>query len=72
MKIRNELISYITPEKGQSVLEVAKEIVVSMSKGEIGDEIFLNLPEGKTISLTGQTIAEIRDSILTQYIYTKF
>jgi len=72
MKISKEVIAYITPDKGQSVYELAQEIYAEKQNGKIGDKIFLNLPEGKTISITGETINDIRDSIATQCKPTSF
>jgi len=66
MRIRIEIPVYITPSKGQSVYDVAKEIFEAKQEGKIGNKIFLNHPDGRIITLTGETINDIRDSISTQ------
>jgi len=67
MKIIIETIAYITPDEGQSIIELAGEIETAKKEGKIGEKIFLNLPNGEKISLTGQTTSELRDSIATQW-----
>ena len=67
MKIIAEVITYITPDKGQSIIELAEEIAIAKKEGKVSETIFLNLPNGERISLTGKTTSELRDSISTQW-----
>lgn len=65
MKI--EVPVYLTPEKGQGILDFATEVAELKEKGEIGSLVFLNLPNGEVIKIEGETPSDIRDSICTQY-----
>jgi uncharacterized FAD-dependent dehydrogenase len=67
MKIQTETLAYITPDKGQTVLELSKEIAEAKESKKIGDKVFLNLPNGKSILVEGKTTEEIRDSIMTKW-----
>lgn len=67
MKIVTETLAHITPDKGQGVLDLSNEIAEAKKRKKIGDKIFLNLPDGKKISIEGNTAEEIRDSIMTQW-----
>ena len=67
MKIVDETLAYITPAEGQGVLDMAKEIAKSKKNNEIGEKIFINLPNGDRISIEGNTDEQIRDSIMTQW-----
>lgn len=64
--------SYIRPDKGQTVYELAVEIYNEKQMGNIGDKMFLTLPDGSDIELKGSTVSEIRDSISTQYKESHF
>ena len=67
MKIVTETLAYVTPDEGQGVFGLAKEIAEAKRKKEIGDKVFLELPDGNNISIKGNTAEEIRDSIMTQW-----
>ena len=63
---------YIKPDKGQTIYELATEIAAKKETGEIGDKVFLSLPDGTDIELKGCTVSDIRDSISKQYKETRF
>lgn len=65
MKI--EIPVYLTPEKGQAIINFAYEVADLKKAGKIGSLVFLNLPNGEVIKIEGETPGEIRDSICTQY-----
>ena len=58
---------YITPEKGETVIGIAKAISEAKASGKIGDIVFFNLPDGKVISIVGDTEWDIVNSIATQW-----
>ena len=63
---------YIKPDKGQSIYQLATEIYNDKMMGNLGDKIFLTLPDGSDIELKGKTVEEIRDSISTQFKESHF
>ena len=67
MKVQTETLAYITPDEGQTVLELSKEIAEAKQSEKIGDKVFLNLPNGETIQIEGESTEQIRDSIMTQW-----
>jgi len=68
MKIKIEKPVYITPEKGQTLYEVATEISEAIKEGVItSSRNFFVLPNEEVISLKGTTREEIRDSIASQW-----
>ena len=63
---------YITPDKGQTLYELACEIYYYIHSEQDGKKIFLILPDESVIEVKGETITEIRDSIGTQCAYGRF
>ena len=68
MRMKIEYPVYITPDKGQTMYEVATEISEAIKSGVItSSRIFFVLPNEEVISLKGSTVEEIRDSIARQW-----
>ena len=65
MKIRKEEWVYITPDKDQTLHDVATEI--ANSEEVKGKKMFFNLPDGNTIAITGKTVDQVLASIATQW-----
>ena len=69
MRIKIEHPVYITPDKGQTMYEVATEISQAIKEGKINSRmIFFVLPNEEVIPLKGSTVEEIRDSIARQWV----
>lgn len=68
MKVETKTEVYITPDSGETVLEISKEIAARIKDGTIQEgEIFFNLPNGKSISVKGKDTSSIRDSIMLEW-----
>ena len=63
---------YFKPEPGEGILQVAQMIYAKKQEGEVGDVMFLVLPNDQTVQIKGNTVAEIRDSIGTQCEFSVF
>lgn len=63
---------YIKPNKGQGIYDLATEIFNEKAKGNIGDKVFLTLPNGSDIEIRGDTVEQIRDSIAMRFIGSHF
>ena len=63
---------YLKPDKGQSVVELSKEIEQYLEAQANEKKVFVILPDGKTIEVVGKSFIEIRDSIGTQCAYGRF
>ena len=70
MTIVKKYYAYITPEKGEGMLTLAKKIHKEIKDGTLRDgieKIYLNLPGGAQIEISGDSPEAIRDSIATQW-----